>query len=282
MKTVVYVDVLLLVNFLVGYFLLRSTGMICACALPFGRNIGGAALAAASSLLILLPPLPFWLQILTKALCGGIIVRAAFPYRGLRTFAQMIFWYTALNLALAGMLIFLLMNGCLPGTQSNNLSFYFAISPPVLFWSAAGVYFALRIAALLLPQIHRRTECVKLQISDTELCLQTLCDTGFSLREPISGQPVLLVSFPAVKNKMPQEYAAFLGRWFQSGMAEPPKSARFRLVPMGTAAGRTILPAFILSALISDSVVQKVPAAFSPQEFRSGNWDALAAPELLQ
>ena len=52
MKSVVYADVLLLVNFLIGYFLLRAAGLACAVPLPFGRNILGAVIAAVSTLML--------------------------------------------------------------------------------------------------------------------------------------------------------------------------------------------------------------------------------------
>ena len=42
MKTVIYLDTLLLVNFLIGYLLLRGAGLLTGCAPSFGRNLLGA------------------------------------------------------------------------------------------------------------------------------------------------------------------------------------------------------------------------------------------------
>lgn len=279
-KTVIYVDVLLLVNFIVAYFLLRAAGIACGAVLPFWRNVLGAGMAALSTLVLLLPPMPLAAQLACKAACGMAVVRAAFPWRGKRPYARLCCWYTALNLGLAGVLIFLLMGGWLPGAEANNLSVYLAISPPVLFWGAAGVYFALRAAGLLLPGISHDTQNLNIYFPGASFSLQVLCDTGFSLHEPISGQPVLLASFPLVQKKLPPEYRAFLSAWFSGQNASPPQNAKFRLVPMGTAAGSAVLPAFLLP--ITASSGQTVPVAFSPQKFGGGAWEALAAPELLQ
>ena len=55
MKTVIYLDVLLLVNFLIAYFLLLAAGLLTAQKAAFGRMILGSVLAAASSLILFAP-----------------------------------------------------------------------------------------------------------------------------------------------------------------------------------------------------------------------------------
>ena len=281
LKTVIYVDVLLLVNFIIGYFLLRATGIMCAMPLPFARNIFGAVLAAIATIALLLPPLPFFIQIAFKIVCGMIIARAAFPWHGWRRYLCLCGVYAALNFGFAGVLIFLLLNGFLPGAEYNNLSVYLAISPPVLFWCAAGIYFLLRLCGIFLPPKAGESYCVKIWIGQHSISLRTLRDTGFSLREPISGKPVLLVSFPAIREKLPEEIRYFLEQWSQEGSPTPLAEYKFRLVPMGTASGRNILPALLLPITVTDHAQDILPVAFSDQKFGKGEYDALAAPELL-
>ena len=58
MKTVIYLDELLLTNFLAAAMLLLCTGLLCARQCSGLRLMAGSAAAAAASLGILLPELP--------------------------------------------------------------------------------------------------------------------------------------------------------------------------------------------------------------------------------
>lgn len=282
MKSVVYADVLLLVNFLIGYFLLRAAGLACAVPLPFGRNILGAVIAAVSTLMLFLPPLPLPLQFFCKAAGGLAVVRAAFCWHGWRRYARLCACYIALNLGLAGVLMLLAANGWLPGAQTNNMETYLAISPPILFWCAAGIYFALRLAGLFLPNGARRMQKVSIALPNGKIELQVLCDTGFSLHDPLGGLPVLLVSLPSIAPKLPGEIREFLSDWFRGDSHSPPPGWKLRWIPTGTAMGSTVLPALMLPVKINPHGAELLPVAFSAQLFNGGECQALASPELLE
>ena len=77
MKTVIYLDELLLTNFLAAAMLLLCTGLLCARQCSGLRLLAGSAAAAAFSLCILLPELPGAAAVLCKALTCGAVVAAA-------------------------------------------------------------------------------------------------------------------------------------------------------------------------------------------------------------
>ena len=55
-KTVVYLDVLLLTNFLLAYFLLLAAGALSGQRAGFGRMLAGSGVAALSALVLFAPP----------------------------------------------------------------------------------------------------------------------------------------------------------------------------------------------------------------------------------
>lgn len=57
-KTVVYLDVLLLTNFLTAYLLLLAAGALSGQRAPFARMLAGSALAALSALILFAPEQP--------------------------------------------------------------------------------------------------------------------------------------------------------------------------------------------------------------------------------
>ena len=82
MRTVIYLDVLLLVNFVVGAAFLLAAGLLCgACCSPL-RLVGGAGAAAVSSLALLAPTAPWPLALTYKGMSAALCVAAAYGWQG--------------------------------------------------------------------------------------------------------------------------------------------------------------------------------------------------------
>ena len=137
MKTVLYLDELLLVNFALGAALLLGAGLLAGRSCTGARLLAGSGAAALASLGLLLPELPGPLAVLYKAAtcCGA--VAAAYGVPGRRGFARLCGWYALLNLLLGGAVL-------LPGAQSANLCLYLPLSPGRLLAACAAVYALLR------------------------------------------------------------------------------------------------------------------------------------------
>ena len=154
MKTVVFVDELLLVNFAAAAALLLGAGLLCGRSCTGLRLCVGSAAAAASTLALLAPPWPAPLAILYKiASCCGVVA-VCYGVPGARSFARLCGWYAALNGLLCGAVV-------LPGVQANNLSVLLPVRPGRLLLCCAGVYALLRglLAVFGRPQRERLCPC---------------------------------------------------------------------------------------------------------------------------
>ena len=87
MKTVIYLDVLLLTNFLIGYALLAAAGLLAGMQARFGRMVLASLLAASSALILLAPELTYPQQLVYKVGTAAVITAAAFGVRPLRRYA---------------------------------------------------------------------------------------------------------------------------------------------------------------------------------------------------
>ena len=188
MKTVIYLDELLLTNFLAAAMLLLCTGLLCARQCSGLRLLAGSAAAAVSSLGILLPELPGAAAVLCKALTCGAVVAAAYGLPGLRSFARLCAWYLLLNLLLCGAVV-------LPGVQSANLCVYFALSPGRLLLCCGAVSALLRAVLFCFGRAGPRSVAAVLELDSAALPVQALCDTGFSVQDPLSGRAVVLLHY---------------------------------------------------------------------------------------
>lgn len=76
-----YLDVLLLTNFLMAYFLLLAAGALSGQRGGFVRMLAGSGLAAMSSLILFAPPQPYLVQVVYKITTALAITAAAFGWR---------------------------------------------------------------------------------------------------------------------------------------------------------------------------------------------------------
>ena len=121
-KTVVYLDVLLLTNFLTAYLLLLAAGALSGQRAPFARMLAGSVLAALSALILFAPEQPYPVQVAYKAATALGITAAAFGWRSRRRLVTAACWYAALNIALDPVFIFALNMGVRGAALATVLS----------------------------------------------------------------------------------------------------------------------------------------------------------------
>ena len=140
--------------------------------------------------------------------------------------------------------------------------------------------------------LSRREPTVKTAGLEFELCgqlvrLRAALDTGCHLQDPLTCLPVLVVSYPDAKARLPAAADAFLAQWFAGqDRAEPPPGARLRLVPCGTAAEKGLLPGFAVQgiSLITEKGVLglgRSAVVFAPRSFGSTDYEALYGSDFM-
>ena len=264
MKTVIYLDELLLTNFLAAAMLLLCTGLLCARQCSGLRLLAGSAAAAAFSLGILLPELPGAAAVLCKAFTCGAVVAAAYGLPGLRSFARLCGWYAALNGLLCGAVV-------LPGVQANNLSVLLPVRPGRLLLCCAGVYALLRGLLAVFGRPQRGCFAAVLHLAGAAVPVQAYHDTGFTLQDPLAGRRVVLVQYPPVRSRLPAPLRETLDSWFAAGAAPPP-GLGVQFVPCAAVTGHCLLPAVPAVLCCGQRRVPGLLAAFCAPDAPTGAW----------
>ena len=284
MRGVIYVDILFFVNALIGYFLLRGAALLAGRIAADWRIFLGAAAAGLSSLLLLLPPLPQWLMWGAKIGSAVLIVFASFPVDNVRGFLKCCFWYVFLNIALSGAVFAATYYGAAQNVSTNNLSVYFNVSPLLLIGCIAGVYLAVQLCAWAFGR-PQQVRTIPFTARFEDGCVQglALVDTGFSVRDPITGTPAFLLSFPAVRGALPPGLLRALALYFDDGAMET-GGMPLRLIPTKTAAGTRALPAVRVRELVleADGAPRRytgVCAVFTPEPLADGGFCAIVPAE---
>lgn len=276
MKTVIYLDELLLVNFAAGAALLLAAGLLSARSCTGWRLLAGSTAAALASLGLLLPELPAPLAVLYKVLTCCGTVAAAYGLPGVRSFARLCCWYVLLNLLLCGAVV-------LPGVQGANLCLYLPLSPGRLLVSCGAVYAVLRGGLFCFGRAQRSGFAAVLELAGAEVPVQAYCDTGFSVQEPLTGQAVVLVYYPAVRASLPEALRSFLDSSLSGGALLPPPELGLRLVPCTLITGRCLLPAVPCRCLRAGRrSVSGFLAAFCQPDAPPEQWTLLLSSELAR
>lgn len=242
MKTVIYLDVLLLVNCLVDDCLLAAVAKITAAQAVFWRLLLGAVVGAAGSLVILLPEWPIPLQMVYQLALCCVMVWVSFGRSESGAFLARALWLLLLTTMLAGLVLLWLLVGQPRGVQTNNLAVYLYVSPLQLAAGAVVVYGLVWLwLAFYGRQMPKPTTRLRIDLGIGLFTVDAMLDTGFSMRDPFAGYPVIMVDYQAVVRQLPEQLVLFLEDWFK-GKHLSSANPGIRLLPCQTATGQALLP----------------------------------------
>ncbi|MBQ7046994.1 MAG: sigma-E processing peptidase SpoIIGA [Oscillospiraceae bacterium] len=239
MSQVIYVDILLLINLLVNYFLLLASNAILHTHPKRLRILISAAVGALYSLIIFLPDLNIVLSVSLRVVCSTVMVLIAFKINNIKTFLRSFGCFFMSNFAFAGIMLGVWLVLKPNGMVYKNGAVYFDIDAVILTVSAIGCYIVISLISFLLKRKAPDSHIVNLTIcyNGISVCGTALFDTGNTLKEPFSSFPVVVCERTFVEKLIP--------KWFdikESSLTEGSNQIRF--VSYKSVGGEGLLPAF--------------------------------------
>ena len=189
----IYVDVLIILNIYVNYFILRITAWLTHSRLKIGRCIGAAAYGSVFSLLILIPCLPAILMLVIKTAAAISIAAIAFSIRSIKRLIKDTLVFLVVNILLAGA-VYAVYSWLKPAAlHFNNSYFYIDFSLIVLIATTAALYIAVRIGYILsAAKAGQGSYTVIIRYHGKSVSVSGLADTGNALIDHFSGSPVII------------------------------------------------------------------------------------------
>ncbi len=249
----IYVDLLILLNLALNFCLLSATARITGAHTPLWRLGLGAALGAAYATFTVLPGLSFLGGNLWRTVFLGLMAGVSFGFqKGTVRKAVILLGLSfllggiAFALQLKGFWQLLLAGGCLAALG-------------YVFWGRAMGH-----AGELVP--------VKIRLGTQELGLTALRDSGNSLKDPFTGESVLVVQGSAAQKLLGEvdlrSPAEAVATW--KGAGKP------RLLPYHTLGGKGMLFALRCDGVRIGGRAAGTLVAFSPEELSTtGAYEAL-------
>lgn len=251
---VVYVDILLALNWWIDFLLLLGVRRSMGGGGKPWRLAAGALVGALSCFTLFLPPISVWLSLFIRFVAAVGMVAVAFGLRprrdGIRRVLLLFAWSAGLA-GLCGALYFFLAP---QGFYVFNGVVYYSVPPLLLVALTVACYGVL----WLFEQVLRRRAPkehifrVRLTCADHTVTFSCLYDSGNHLIEPFSGKAVLVV-----EREVAEELLTYI-----PAVSELP--AGWRLIPYNTLGGNGLLPAFVPDAVsvVFHGSAYSVPACY--------------------
>ena len=242
----IYIDVLLVLNIYVNYFLLCMTARLTHSPLKTFRCAAAAVYGSLFSLLILLPPLGTLLNTVIKLLSAVSITAAAFGFYSWYRLMMNSAAFFVSNLMLAGAVYALDAHFPSDMMLVENSSVYIDFSLAALVVSTAAVYAAVRIMRTIADKAADGCGLYSITVrwNDRIFMLNGIADTGNTLVDLFTGVPVIVCD------------DSVFGKFDISAL---PKGVR--LIPCSTISKNGVIPVFRPDEVIIDDVSKgrKVP-----------------------
>lgn len=219
---VVYIDTLFLLNLVLDYLALLLTGHVAGEPLRRPRLALGAALGALYAVAVFWPPLAFLSAFPLRLAAGGLMVLAA--YGTTRRLLRVFLLFCAVSAGLGGFVYALSLLGVeLSGASGPVLDLR------LILLGAVGFYALLALVGKKLGR-HGGGELkrVDIDLGGQTVRLTALVDSGNTLTDPMTGQPVLVAEGDRLHGLLPE--TVDLQHPAQC-LAALPREGRFRLIP---------------------------------------------------
>lgn len=248
----VYIDVLVVLNLYINFFLVRSTALVTRRECSPKRCLLAAVIGSLGSLVILLPELPFFAVAFEKTILGGFMVLAAFGRQKAVDYAVSALFFLVVSFSFAGLMMALWTFIAPLGMVFTNGVAYFNIPLVAVAAFTAAAYFTVKLVRYFADKrLHCNKICsVKITASGAEVTLRGLSDTGNGLCDIITGLPVIICSADKIHEIAPQNVLDYLGGIAGDGI---------RLVPLKTISSEALIPIFRADKITIDG---KSAAAF--------------------
>lgn len=198
--TVVYIDLLFLLNLIANYLLLLAAGRIAGAALV-RRRIGlGAGLGALYAALVFLPGLD-WLALWPCKLACGVLM-ALIAYGRERRFLRVAVIFFGASAALAGAVLGFELLGNMSLTLEHGV-FYSRLDIRLLLLLFVACYFVLSLFFRRTGRTDRELVHLEVALEVGTASLTALVDTGHSLVDSATNRPVVVAEAQALSGLLP-------------------------------------------------------------------------------
>lgn len=286
--TVIYLDVLIGLNWIIDYFLLLAAANLLSRKIRRWRIVLGAALGGAASAMVLMPKINGLLSLLMHAVVATLMVLITYEFQSVRLFLKTLLCFYAVSFSFSGIMYAIWYCAAPQGMIWRSGMVYFNISPFLLIVLTVLCYLILTLLQRLVgrQESPEKFFSVEITVNGKTAEFRAMLDTGNTLVERMSGVPVIVAEYNAVKGLIPEELAQIYATGEVNRVESLEKSGwemRFRLIPFAGVGTQSLLPAFFPDKIVvGKQEIDRACVAVCSQRLSSGLYHALVPSALAE
>lgn len=285
MQQVIYLDVLIVLNIYVSYFLFLGAARLMSFSLKKVRLLFGSLAGGAFSLIILFDLSDIEL-IAIKLLMGCALVLVVFGSKNLLHTLKCGLYFFLVNFIYGGLMLALWTFFAPSNMAYKNGIAYFDISALALVISTIIAYLAISLFCYLLNKRSSPKELVGVTVSlnGRETMLTAFADTGNKLCDIFTGLPVVVAEYDAICSILPQRTAGYFKdptSFEFEGISDSEYSLRLKLIPVSVVGHEFALPAFKPDNIMVNNISKDAMIAVTTQGLSNGSFNAIINTVLL-
>lgn len=204
----IYIDIIIVENLIMNYIILYATGLILKSKILHLRIFLASAIGAIYAITEYISKLSIYSNILVKIILSIVIVFVAFNPQNFKKMCKQLVLFYLTTFTFGGVATYLIYvlkpqniiikNGMYVGTYVLKVIFIGAILGTVI------LIIAFKFAKNKITKKDMICK-VKIKLNGKEIILDTMVDTGNMLKEPLTGNPVVVVEKTSLYDLIPKE-----------------------------------------------------------------------------
>lgn len=204
----IYIDVIIAENLIMNYIILYATSLISKSKTSWIRTFNASLLGTSYVVIAYVSKLDMYSNILLKIILSAIIVFIAYNPKDIKKFIKQLTLFYLTTFTFGGVATYLIYvlkpqniiieNGMYKGTYVLKVIFMGAILGTIILLISFKFY---------KNKITKKDIMCKLKIifKDKEIIVNAIVDTGNMLKEPLTGNPVVVVEKTSLYDLLPKE-----------------------------------------------------------------------------
>ncbi len=233
LKTVVYADILIFINTLVNYFLLKACAALSGYGYKISRIFLSSFIGGLFSLIIYIDNLNSIINAVLKIIFMTVLILTAYRIKSFKAFFKLFLSFFAVNFFFGGIMLAVNIFFIPEATIYNNGVVYFDIDILSLTITSALCYCLFKLINIFIKN-KTPPKCVysiKITYKNKNAECKALYDSGNTLCDCFSGKPVIIAEKEFIKKII--------------DIDKIEQTEKFRLIPYSTINGNGALPSFM-------------------------------------